>query len=801
MRQPPQPPTPARTIWLMAQMRLRRLKNQTTNNLFRAWQRKQLADSKVRIASASKTRNLWLLTTIMALLMSFAFINIAHQTVMNLQCQLVASSGCQGTAGAPHERHADFGTAAEELAAAPFAAPVMHGLTMELSLLFLIAVVMPLASKELAQPDWDLEWLVTLPVQRRTLLWGRLLERSASNVVGLFALLPLLLTVAWASGYRWSALPIAILGTAALLPLAALLHTLADTGLRMWLAASQLRNLQALATLVSMPVTYFVMALGTPGASTLPMDWARNWPAWTVWTPPGVLLQMMQAHSVAQLLPLAALLLAQSAALLLGGVWLMQHQLRHGVVGASARESARRPLVHDASGAPSSTLHAAMVRLLSPIKRRELRLLSRDRNFLVQTLLLPVIIIGSQMLFNGQLDSLKDLGTHHTVLAAIAFGIGAYVLMLSAFQTLNNEGQVLWLLYTFPRSVESVLKEKAQLWGVQALIYPLAVFGLGLHYTAHPDWQLALLAAIVIAGIPIFSVIAVALGVFACDPQAVEVRNRVRPTYIYLYMLLSSFYIYSVYTSVWSQKLVIMVLSGALALALWQKARDQLPYLLDPAASPPPRVSTSDGLIAATMFFVLQALGMLMLDALEVPAQMLVTLSFSAAGLLVYLLARLVYWRSKTRDVPRMLRGASVATALRWGVGLGLLAIVPGIAYLVALQHSDLWAPIAHQQQAFAAQGYRPWVFLLAVGAAPLCEEFIFRGLIFGGLRRSMNARPAMLVSAAIFAIIHPELSMLPVFGLGILTAAAYERSKLLLAPMLVHALYNAAVLGWQYWG
>jgi membrane protease YdiL (CAAX protease family) len=90
------------------------------------------------------------------------------------------------------------------------------------------------------------------------------------------------------------------------------------------------------------------------------------------------------------------------------------------------------------------------------------------------------------------------------------------------------------------------------------------------------------------------------------------------------------------------------------------------------------------------------------------------------------------------------------------------------------------------------------WVFLLAVLLAPLCEEFIFRGLLFGGLRRSAGFVPAMLMSAALFAIVHPPVSMLPVFGLGLCTAFAYERSKGLLAPMLVHAVYNAAVLGYQ---
>jgi ABC-2 type transport system permease protein len=79
-------------------------------------------------------------------------------------------------------------------------------------------------------------------------------------------------------------------------------------------------------------------------------------------------------------------------------------------------------------------------------------------------------------------------------------------------------------------------------------------------------------------------------------------------------------------------------------------------------------------------------------------------------------------------------------------------------------------------------------MLVLAVVAAPLCEEFIFRGLIYGGLRRSMSAPPAMLMSAAIFAVVHPPLSMLPVFVLGLCTAWTYERSKTLLAPMLVHA-------------
>jgi membrane protease YdiL (CAAX protease family) len=784
--------TPARTIWLMTRMRLTRQRNLLWNKLFR-----KPAKAKPRNGIAGKRSTLWILTLVMTVLMAFSFTQLANGVVLNMQCHLDPVSECRWV-DRHGEHHTDLDTAKDELATAPFAPALVNGLAMELTILFFLAVLLPLGSKELAQPDWDLEWLVTMPVERSTLLWGRVLERSASNVTGTFALVPAYLTIAWHSGYAWTALPIALLAAAALLPLAALLHTLIDTGLRMWLPASQLRNLQAITGLLNLPLVYFVMALGMPQASSFPMEWARGFPSWVSWTPPGLLLQLIQAQGPGQLLVKTALLLAQTALILWGGIALLRYQLRNGVVNSGARESVKRK---PAAGTENQAAKGGLLSsLLSPIKRRELRLLGRDRNFLFQTLLLPVIIVGSQMVFNGKLDSLSELGEHHTLAAAIAFGIGVYVLMLSAFQTLNNEGNSLWLLYTVPRSVESVLKEKAQLWGVLTMAYPLVVIGISAWYTTHFEWRMLLLVLIVAAGIPIYSMIAVSLGVFACDPQAVDARSRVRPTYVYLYMLLASFYTWSIYSSMWSQKLVVMVLTASLALALWQKARDALPYLLDPAAAPPPRVSTADGLIAATAFFILQGIAILVFsdDPKKIDMQA-VTIAFGAAGLVVYGLMRLVYWRGKTTGVPLILRGMDITLSLRAAAAAAVVACVAGVAYLYALQHTALWAELVKAASASATTGGRLWMLVLAVVAAPLCEEFIFRGLIYGGLRRSMSAAPAMLMSAAIFAVIHPPLSILPVFVLGVCTAWTYERSKTLLAPMLVHAVYNATVLAMQF--
>jgi hypothetical protein len=205
-------------------------------------------------------------------------------------------------------------------------------------------------------------------------------------------------------------------------------------------------------------------------------------------------------------------------------------------------------------------------------------------------------------------------------------------------------------------------------------------------------------------------------------------------------------------------------------------------YLLDPAAAPPARVSTADGLIAATAFFILQGILLLFFGKVDMQA---ITIAFGAAGLTVYGLMRLVYWRSKAAGVPTILRGADIALSLqRRHRG----SHRQRRRHRLHEHHSahTLWPEIA--KAAAAAAVPRGWI-LAGRGRRAAVRRIHLPWLIFGGLRRSMNALPAMVMSAAIFAVVHPPLSMLPVFVLGLCAAWTYERSKTLLAPMLVHAL------------
>jgi len=801
----PAPNSAARAVWLLTRVRLLRLFNML--NGFSLGKKK----GQQRTGTQRKRTVYWILSPIVGAMMMVGVINILNGSIVNLHCAIDHTPACMKAVSLKNNP-AVQSLVMDQLQAMAFSTKLAAAATLQLLMLWLVSVLMPLSSREMAQPEWDLEWLVTLPVQRKALLWGRLLERTIANPSGMMSVWPACIVLAWYGGHGWWSGLSGLAAAAVLLMLAALARTLVDTGLRLSLAPSQLRNLQALASVACLPIMYMAMSYSMMGYGSFTYDWARHFPAWSLWTPPGLAVRALTAHTLPQAALAGALLVAQTVLLMMAGMALLQHQLRAGVVGSGARESAGRKAgaamapeqdgaldkdcAQDQGGAPQGWLERAR-HWGTTLQRRELRLLSRDRNFLVQSLLVPVVIVGSQLVFNNQLQSFAQIGENQQLMAAVAFGIGSYVLMLSAFQTLNTEGNALWMLYTFPRSLDSMLKEKARLWGVLALTYPLLVFAAGLYFKPVFTWQLAWLAAIALAGVVIFSGIAVSLGVFACDPLAQETHARIRPTYSYLYMLLCSLYVYGIYAQEWLQTIAIMVLTSGLSLALWQKARDALPYLLDPAASPPPRVALSDGLIAAVIFFVMQLLALLLLTRGKQANVRDLALAFTLAGGLVYGAMRLVYWRYKTAGVPAVLATAphggvagAVRDALKTGVAGGVVASVFGYAYLYLL-HGTIWerAPVTGSL----------WYAAMAVLAAPVFEEFIFRGLIHAGLQRLVPSLAAALGSAAIFAIVHPAGAMAPVFVLGLCAAWAHGRSTSLLAPMIVHAIYNLTIVGLQF--
>lgn len=75
---------------------------------------------------------------------------------------------------------------------------------------------------------------------------------------------------------------------------------------------------------------------------------------------------------------------------------------------------------------------------------------------------------------------------------------------------------------------------------------------------------------------------------------------------------------------------------------------------------------------------------------------------------------------------------------------------------------------------------------------APIAEEVFFRGYIFTGLRRDMGFRPAVMLSAMLFALAHVlPTSWPPIFFLGILFALLYEQTRSIWPAVIVHGVIN----------
>lgn len=79
---------------------------------------------------------------------------------------------------------------------------------------------------------------------------------------------------------------------------------------------------------------------------------------------------------------------------------------------------------------------------------------------------------------------------------------------------------------------------------------------------------------------------------------------------------------------------------------------------------------------------------------------------------------------------------------------------------------------------------------------APLLEETLFRGFLLTSLTKFMPVPAAIFASSLAFGVAHLSLKDLPVLTtLGCLLGLVYTRSRNLLAPMMVHGLWNSTVL------
>ncbi|TVR23879.1 MAG: CPBP family intramembrane metalloprotease [Nitriliruptor sp.] len=150
---------------------------------------------------------------------------------------------------------------------------------------------------------------------------------------------------------------------------------------------------------------------------------------------------------------------------------------------------------------------------------------------------------------------------------------------------------------------------------------------------------------------------------------------------------------------------------------------------------------------------------------------------------------------------PTRTTGAMVAIGLATGVGVAIISFTLNAIVVLLAGVED---PVEQQLLQDALAGGLPLalVALLAVVVAPLVEEVIFRGVLFRALADRINLPVGLVLSSAVFALIHIEVvlsqpfALVGLFTVGFLLALAYYLTGNLMVAVLGHAVFNAISLG-----
>jgi uncharacterized protein len=101
--------------------------------------------------------------------------------------------------------------------------------------------------------------------------------------------------------------------------------------------------------------------------------------------------------------------------------------------------------------------------------------------------------------------------------------------------------------------------------------------------------------------------------------------------------------------------------------------------------------------------------------------------------------------------------------------------------------------------EAFEKNNNLPFRLILgamAVLVAPLTEELLFRGFLYGVIKSRTDRWFSAVFTSLIFAIIHFHVGSAPqLFLLGMGLAIAYEQTGSLLVPIFMHAMFNGSTL------
>lgn len=151
----------------------------------------------------------------------------------------------------------------------------------------------------------------------------------------------------------------------------------------------------------------------------------------------------------------------------------------------------------------------------------------------------------------------------------------------------------------------------------------------------------------------------------------------------------------------------------------------------------------------------------------------------------------------KTRRISLSSLVGRLPTEYNWWpillMAVGLIVYADGALIIVMVALSKLDAQSTEELIFETVSGSRLHFFVLAVILAPIFEETLFRGLLFSRLTHKWGMTTGIIVSSAIFGLLHFEF-VLGAFVIGVVMCALYIKTRTLLVPIGLHAIYNLSI-------
>lgn len=191
-----------------------------------------------------------------------------------------------------------------------------------------------------------------------------------------------------------------------------------------------------------------------------------------------------------------------------------------------------------------------------------------------------------------------------------------------------------------------------------------------------------------------------------------------------------------------------------------------------------------ESFVSQIMSYFMQGNAMMVL---EVSMQFVL---FACFGTWYYLREKKFQYRP---DYKRIFRIRNVADIILIGfLGQYALNLVMLVTFMILPSQVDVYTELMKSLDIDAAN---PVLMVFSVGFfGQLVEELVFRGMIFGRLRRAFMFWPSAVVSAALFGIYHMNIVQGIYAGIfGLILAYVFEKTESIWGCYILHAAFNCS--------